>query len=149
MAGFRGTPVIMAAAIAKIHHLLPGVPGKKFDSFLSTMNKARVSRIAFLRHGQTGQREMGGVDFDRILTELGRQQAKEAGLRFGRELKPFFSPVLVSPAPRTVATAEIFLSAAHEDANLKPIEVLYDGAMQPKKAPSSACIPRTEKVNAH
>ena len=65
---------------------------------------------------------------DRILTELGRQQAKEAGLRFGRELKPFFSPVLVTPAPRTVAAAEIFLSAAHEDANLKPIEVLYDGA---------------------
>jgi broad specificity phosphatase PhoE len=85
----------------------------------------------FLRHGQTGL--SNGVDFDRILTDEGRSQARAAGASFGSDLKPFYSSLLVSPAPRTMETARIFLDAA--DANqteLKPLPVLYNGAMLPK-----------------
>jgi hypothetical protein len=113
MTVFRRTPVLMAA-FAQMHRLLPGKPARSYDDFLSIMNKAKISRIAFLRHGKTAP-STGGVDFDRLLTDVGRGQATDAGLRFGKDLKPFFSPVLVSPAPRTVETAELFLARVQRD----------------------------------
>lgn len=132
MNGFRRSQGLALAAFAQMHQLLPGTAGRNYESFLSIMEKAKISKIAFLRHGKTAPST--GVDFDRFLTDQGREQARKAGLGFGRDLNPFFSPVLVSPAPRTVETAKIFLAAANQNVNvtLEPIMSLYDGTMQPK-----------------
>ena len=98
------------------------------------MKKAGIGRIAFLRHGRTGPAE-DGVDFNRLLTDEGRGQAKISGASFGRDtLPPYFPIVLLSPAPRTVETAEIFLRAAkaRDSVQLKPVPEAYDGTMQPE-----------------
>ena len=97
-----------------------------------------MKKIFFLRHGQTAKSETG-VDFDRYLTDIGREQSRIAGESFGKNtLLPFYPKVLVSPAPRTVETAELFLKAAIGDddsyqnnMNLVPIQDLYDKTMQP------------------
>ena len=126
-----------------------------------TIERANISKLLFLRHGQTaplpttangdGDGDGGGdaVDFDRVLTEEGRFQAKLSGEIFGKKFQPYFRLALVSPAPRTMETAEIFLAATaattssspHNDGsssedlhydNLLLIDSLYDGTMQPK-----------------
>lgn len=95
-----------------------------------------VSKIFFLRHGQTAKSETG-VDFDRYLTENGREQSRIAGESYGKEmLLPLFPRALVSPATRTVETAEIFLQAAMGHDTCSQVEVvriqgLYDNTMQP------------------
>jgi broad specificity phosphatase PhoE len=50
---------------------------------------------------------------------------------------PFFEKVLVSPAPRTVETAELFLQAANaagtvSSQSLTLVQDLYDNTMQPE-----------------
>jgi len=121
------------------HSLLP-VPEtakSKFedgDAFCRCMKQAGIGRIAFLRHGKTGPSE-DGVDFNRILTDEGRGQVMISGATFGKEdLPPFFPSVLVSPAPRTVETAEIFLTYAgvRNSVELKAVSQAYDGTMQPE-----------------
>jgi len=105
------------------------------DAFLSSAEKAGVTKIAFLRHGKTAPKPKNGVDFDRQLTDEGRSQAMEAGSSFGTLLKPFYPHVLVSPAPRTMETAELFLASASipvSSDTIRPIQPLYDGTMQPK-----------------
>ncbi|GAX11085.1 hypothetical protein FisN_9Hh175 [Fistulifera solaris] len=85
---------------------------------------AGVRRIGFLRHGKT----LPCInDWERPLSEIGRQQAIEAGQSFGKELEPHHPFLLVSPAPRTVETARLFCPAA----SLHPIQSLYDGTIQP------------------
>lgn len=105
------------------------------DVFLSSAAKAGVTKIAFLRHGKTAPKPKDGVDFDRQLTDEGRSQAMEAGSSFGKQLKPFYPHLLVSPAPRTMETAALFLEAASvplSSDTIRPIQPLYDGTMQPK-----------------
>jgi hypothetical protein len=124
-------PVLMVAFADGLHGWLPGKPQKSYGAFRSVMELANVSKIALLRHGQTAPST--GVDFDRVLTDLGREQANQAGAGFGRDLGPFAPRMLVSPAPRTVETAEIFKAAAgQQQVQLKPVQPLYDGTMQPK-----------------
>jgi broad specificity phosphatase PhoE len=96
------------------------------------LKQAGIGRIAFLRHGNAPSVE-GAVDFDRLLTEKGREQAEEAGRSFGKRLKPFFPLVLVSSSPRTVSTAQNFLEAADavNSATIRKEAILYDGTMQP------------------
>jgi hypothetical protein len=62
------------------------------------------------------------------------EQVEEAGHSFGKSLQPFCPVTLVSPAPRTLETAQIFLQAAGatESTRLTPVQSLYDGTMQPK-----------------
>lgn len=107
-----------------------------YDGFSSLCENAGVARIAFLRHGKTAPRPEEGSDFDRVLTEEGRQQAKEAGGSFGRDLRPIYHSLLVSPAPRTMETAELFKHEARDPpespCQLVPVQSLYDGIMQPK-----------------
>ena len=105
------------------------------DEFLGLLRQSSVSRIGFLRHGNTLPSETGKKDFDRLLSDKGRDQVKEAGRSFGAGLMPFFPYLLVSPSPRTVETAEIFLNAAgvtDGDVRLKPVPSLYDGTVQPE-----------------
>jgi len=50
-------------------------------------------------------------------------------------MKPFFSEMIVSPAPRTMESAELFLNAAGvspDSCHIKPLQDLYDGTMQPE-----------------
>lgn len=136
MAAFSRTLRVFAAAIVQLHPLLPGRSVNNLDSFLTTMEKANISRIVFLRHGKTGP-STTGKDFDRLLTQEGQDQARACGKILGTQLKPLFSPLLVSSAPRTVETAKIFLNACcNEDEGNSPqisvIQELYDGTMQPK-----------------
>ena len=123
-----------------------------------TIKAANIHRILFLRHGKTAKQQPevnSGNDFDRVLTSEGRKQAKRSGELFGRNLQPYYNPVLVSPAPRTMETATIFLQAAVDaspdsnndddnigvingdenpigDIDLIQINSLYDGTLQPK-----------------
>jgi hypothetical protein len=122
----------MNLAFASFHDWVPGISERNTKDFVQKSNEAGISKIAFLRHGQTGKAE-NDVDFDRLLTRDGRQQAKEAGLSFGKELQPFYPVILVSPAPRTMETAEIFMKAtgATESTRLKPVQSIYDGTVQP------------------
>ena len=123
----------LAFSHSNVHEwLLPSTGG---EAFRSLCGKAGVSRVAFLRHGRTAPKPENGIDFDRLLTEEGRDQAREAGSSFGSELKPYYSQMLVSPAPRTMETAKLLLGAANvppTSCNIKPVQSLYDGTMQPK-----------------
>lgn len=97
------------------------------------MKEAGISKIAFLRHGKTSP-ALDGVDFNRQLTAEGQLQADQAGLSFGRhDLPPYFPCVLVSPSPRTIETAEIFLKSAGvvDLVKLQRLPIAYDGTMQP------------------
>lgn len=106
--GFRRSPILLA--FTKLHEWLPcpsEVTGN-LNSFSSTLENAGIARVAFLRHGKTAPAE-NGIDFERQLTDIGREQAIEAGLSFGKDLKPFFPTLNVSPAPRTMETANLFV----------------------------------------
>jgi len=109
------------------------------EDFVRCLKRAGIGKIAFLRHGKTSPtaEAKDGIDFNRLLTDEGRGQAKISGASFGRDvLPPYFPTVLVSPAPRTVETAEIFLQAAKvrddDSVELKPVPEAYDGTMQPE-----------------
>lgn len=96
---------------------------------------AGISKVAFIRHGNTNKAPIGGTDFDRQLTDLGRDQARAAGLSYGVDLHPFYPVALCSPAPRCVETAKIFLDAAgvaEEQIKFVYNQDLYDGTMQPE-----------------
>mmetsp|Transcript_28182 Transcript_28182/g.42635 ORF Transcript_28182/g.42635 Transcript_28182/m.42635 type:complete len:243 (+) Transcript_28182:164-892(+) len=119
--------VLLAAYTHKIFS-----PSQGYDCFRPLVEEAKIDKIAFLRHGQTAPAS-NGVDFDRILTDTGREQCRSAGTLFGRRLRPFYSPILVSPAPRTVETTRIFLEASEETTvEIKLVDELYDGTMQPQ-----------------
>ena len=124
---------LLAFSHSHIHEwLLPAYGG---EAFRSLCDKAGVSRVGFLRHGRTAPKPENGIDFDRLLTDEGRDQAREAGSSFGSETKPFYPRMLVSPAPRTLETAKLFMSAANvpsTDCSIIPVQSLYDGTMQPQ-----------------
>lgn len=130
MTVFHKTSRLLFAAFAPAHKLLPVQPSRDFQDLSALLRKAGIARVAFLRHGKTAPST--GVDFDRLLTDEGRHQAKQAGLAFGKDLNPYFSTALVSSAPRTVETAEIFLESCDARTTISPNDVLYDGTMQPK-----------------
>ena len=94
---------------------------------------AGISRVAFLRHGNTAPQPRGGIDFDRQLTDLGREQAESAGSSYGIDLLPHYSVALSSSAPRCLDTANIFLQASktNDFVAIKAAQSLYDGTMQP------------------
>jgi len=136
MRAFHRTSQTLFATFATIvNKLLPGIPTTKMGLLLSLLDDAKIQRLLFLRHGKTGPAPKGGVDFDRQLVDEGKDQARISGSVFGRTLKPFYPIALVSPAPRTVETAELFLESSGCDGgstSLLPISILYDGTMQPK-----------------
>lgn len=108
-------------------------------SLRESLDRAGISKLFFLRHGKTLPKPHGGRDFDRVLADQGRQQARDAGKSYGRAvLRPFYHRALVSPAPRTVESCELFLegaaagSSASVEVHLTPIQALYDGTMQPE-----------------
>jgi broad specificity phosphatase PhoE len=129
------TPLYLNLALVHSFHDLVGKTCAPFrEDFLDLAKKANIRRVGFLRHGNTLPSETG-VDFDRLLSDKGREHAKEAGSSFGKDLAPFYHHLLLSPAPRTTETAQIFLQAANvADSNvtLKPVSCLYDGTMQPE-----------------
>jgi len=137
----------------KFDWLLPGNGGDESSpaptpSLPESCRLAGISRIFFLRHGQTAPKPDDGRDFDRVLTDTGLRQAREAGSAFAayQELLPLYRKALVSPAPRTVETCRLFLEAAMEASTgssndvskfvgateIVPIQSLYDGTMQPE-----------------
>ena len=107
-----------------------------FDSAI--LSSCGIGRVAFIRHGNTNKAPSGGADFDRQLTDLGREQARAASFSYGEDLRPFYHSVLCSPAPRCVETAKIFLDATgmyenqQQPTELNYNQVLYDGAIQPE-----------------
>mmetsp|Transcript_7376 Transcript_7376/g.21758 ORF Transcript_7376/g.21758 Transcript_7376/m.21758 type:complete len:273 (-) Transcript_7376:111-929(-) len=112
------------------------------------LTAAGIRRVAFVRHGNTAP-SPDGVDFERLLTDAGREQSRMAGASYGAARLPPFHPLaLCSPAPRCVETAEIFLRAALDGRGAKEristtttraagpelylVPGLYDGTMQPE-----------------
>ena len=138
----RSTPVLLNALLSLSREILLPVPnGISFTEsdnsalFLDRARAAGVSRVGFLRHGKTAPTpENGGIDFERQLTKQGREQAASAGVSFGTELLPFHHIMLASPAPRTMETAEIFLSTSggNGKVQIQPVQGLYDGSVQPE-----------------
>jgi hypothetical protein len=129
-AAFRRT---LALSFSRVHDWLPPPSGVSYglDNLVTTFTKAGISRVAFLRHGNAPSLK-DGIDFDRQLTERGKGQALDSGISFGRDLAPYYESVLVSPSPRTVDTAHIFLDAAAIlDTKIQREPILYDGTMQP------------------
>jgi phosphohistidine phosphatase len=97
---------------------------------------ARGSRTLWLlRHAKTvTDPPPGGSDFDRVLAPRGRRDATALGRLFagrGEELGPALRGVarpqvaLVSPAARTVATAELVLANMAEPPQCRFDEALY------------------------
>ena len=112
----------------------PILASKRRQDFVDGMQRAGIGRIAFLRHGKTGPKPDWGTDFDRVLTEEGREQARISGASFGRDmLPPYHGMAIVSPAPRTMETAKIFLEAAGASSSvqLEAAAEVYEGTMQP------------------
>lgn len=111
------------------------------DDVRAAFTKAEIARVAFIRHGHTSP---APIDYERKLTPLGRIQSLLAGSSYGRELYPYFSKALCSPAPRCTETAELFFDSASvalattstaEDVVQMPTlqlhKEMYDGTMQP------------------
>ena len=145
---------ILPSAVAGFHEVLPSPTDWKPPSIhvnlSDALQEAGISRVFFLRHGQTGKSETG-VDFDRYLTDTGRVQSQTAGASYAKaKLLPFYPKVLVSPAPRTVETAELFVQAAMGDgsrnANFDFVRVqdLYDKTMQPAGSKLFAKTPKPQ-----
>ena len=107
------------------------------------LQQSSVSKIAFLRHGNTAP---SSVDFDRVLTPLGKSQSIDAGIKFGKQLCwPLHHMIYSSPAPRACETAKLFLASTKQSFSgpvftgsrkdnheIKCIPKLYDGTMQPE-----------------
>lgn len=133
MTAFRRTLVL---TFSHLHEWLPGSTAGTVSSssleqhFVSTLQNAGIHRIAFLRHGNApGAPSL--ADFDRQLSELGKEQTIASGASFGSEL-PLYSTLIASPSPRTIDTAHLFLKAANvTDKVVLGVPVLYDGTMQP------------------
>lgn len=138
---FRRTPFLLQLAVS-LHEWLPPsssnvLSSRSYQEFPSQLEKRGVSRVGFLRHGKTSPTPLGGKDFDRQLMEVGKEQAQQAGETFGRLLKPFYPKLLVSPAPRTTDSAQLFLKGAQvglDDVQLLSPSVLYHGTMQPESS---------------
>lgn len=131
---FARSTKILFAALAEIHPLLPGIEASpRISNLRLALDTANISKLAFLRHGNTSP-SVSGDDFDRVLTDKGRRQARTAGRSYGEKLLPLFSSALISPAPRTMETANIFLAeiGCDEFVDAEPVDALYDGCMQPK-----------------
>jgi Histidine phosphatase superfamily (branch 1) len=130
---YRSLPLISLAYARQERTFFQPSP-VTLDSFVETLQSNGISRVALVRHGKTSPAPEGGTDFDRVLTTEGRQQASNAGAAYGVELKPYFVPVLVSPSPRTIETADLFFAAAGtaSDISYASPRPLYDGVMQPK-----------------
>jgi phosphohistidine phosphatase len=85
-----------------------------------------VRRLTLYRHAKTERDAPGGRDFDRRLTERGRDDAARLGREIG-DLGLGFDRILVSPARRAVETAEGAGLAAIRDEriyNASPDELL-------------------------
>lgn len=130
------TSPVRNLAFASFHKWLPGAPVENANELVQrSRNAAGISKICFLRHGNTGKVQKNGQDRERVLTDLGKEQATQAGVSFGEGLGPFYPVTLVSPVSRTVETAKLFLeasNAAADSTTLKPADALYDGTMQPE-----------------
>lgn len=78
--------------------------------------------LFFIRHGQTAANRDGvrsGGESDTRLTELGREQARMAGLAL-RRLGVTPGVILVSPLSRTIETAEILNSGLGLEIHVNP-----------------------------
>ena len=136
----RSSPFFLNLLLSLSRDVLLSVPddnswsASDTQQFLQSAKVSGVSKVGFLRHGKTGPTPENGADFDRQLTEEGREQATAAGQAFGKSLLPFHSTLLASPAPRTMDTAKLFLdsSGGLENIRIEPVQWLYDGAMQPE-----------------
>jgi phosphohistidine phosphatase len=86
-----------------------------------------------LRHAKTvADPPDGGTDFDRVLAPRGRRDATALGHRFGADgtrlglgETPLPQLALVSPAARTVATAEMVLAELAAPPEVQMVPVLY------------------------
>ena len=124
------------AAFLALRHATPSSGARLQSSCASTPLHQRLGSalreqrtdVAFLRHGNTGK---AASDMLRQLTELGREQARESGAAFGRELLPLAPTALSSPAPRCNETLRLFLDAAGAAPEVRFVAELYDGTIQP------------------
>jgi broad specificity phosphatase PhoE len=125
----------------RFHELIPLPSPTVVNNSINSIHRSGISRIAFLRHGKTGLAP-DGIDFNRTLTDEGRNQAIQSGRVFGTDLLPLYPVVILSPSPRTIETANLFLASAFSASTKnghhlnsiqkKLLNEAYDGTMQPE-----------------
>jgi phosphohistidine phosphatase len=82
--------------------------------------------LLLMRHGEAAAPGPDGSDESRMLTQLGRRQARQAGTVASRmRLRP--TRALASPLARTRATAEEFLGAFASPPGLESLQALAPG----------------------
>lgn len=89
-----------------------------------------MKRLTLIRHAKAEPSLPNQTDFERTLTPRGRKDAKEMARRL-KERKLHVDFILSSPAPRALATAEIFAHALKLPANhLATDERLYNAGVK-------------------
>ncbi len=86
-----------------------------------------MQEIFILRHGQAEDLSLTTNDFDRKLTEEGKEKVKRLSLFFNK-LKEELDLVLSSPLLRAKETAEIFIENIIPKPDLKIVDFLSSGA---------------------
>jgi hypothetical protein len=99
------------------------------DGKIKTALRGTRTNLALLRSGRAAPAAARADDFGRQLTDEGRDQAREAAAKFGESLRPFHDFAIVSPAPRAVETAELFLGVAAPGhaVEVERVKQVYDG----------------------
>ena len=77
-------------------------------------------KITFIRHGKAVKASPDQSDLDRVLGEVGQQQASDRGLKLGW---PTYDLVLSSPASRAIDTAAIVAGVPPD--HVLDVDVLY------------------------
>ncbi|KAJ1444739.1 hypothetical protein M885DRAFT_626841 [Pelagophyceae sp. CCMP2097] len=99
------------------------------DGKISKALRGTRTNLALLRSGRAAPAVARADDFGRQLTDEGRAQARAAAAKFGDSLRPFHDFAIVSPAPRAIETAELFLADAvpGHAIEVERVKLVYDG----------------------
>ena len=84
-----------------------------------------MKSLIILRHADAEGKAPGGSDFDRVLSELGKTQARNQGLVL-RQTGISPERVVASSAHRTMETAQLVVDGAGLQVAVEPEETLYN-----------------------
>src|SRR5689334_286731 len=104
-----------------------------------------MKTLYLIRHAKAGWDKPELTDFDRPLTELGKQHAHN----IGQELKPIVKPDLIisSPALRALTTAQIIAQAVgYAEDKIAVNQQIYTGGVDELMTIIQAIKPNHEKV---
>lgn len=84
------------------------------------------THLILLRHAEAAEKQEGQRDFDRPLTRVGEEQARQLGKNW-RHHAIALDLIICSAAVRAHQTAQLFAAAARLGAGIQPVHDLYSG----------------------